>query len=169
MPLTVKQVNPLEKIRVTDELNYSEITSAKVLKGERFSYQLALRGTWALLSVEVESKLKDNIKVYAVENAVMDYVVDGYATDDDYITKEPGIMPDILLPFEENGSVKMISGMSKAIWIRVDVPKDITAGDYKVNVRLKSICKNGLGHPVTSPEDGYDITKTITLSLIVSV
>jgi len=166
MEMMVKQVNSLEKIRVTDELNYNEITSAKVLKGERFSYQLALRGKWALLGVEVMSELKDSIKIYAVENAVMDYVVDGYETDDDYITKEPGLMPDILLPFEENGSVKMISGMSKAIWIRVDVPKDIPAGDYEVNVRIKSICKNGLGHPVTNPDEGYDVTKTFTLNVI---
>ena len=74
MEYLIKQISSLEKIRVTDELNYSEITSAKVLKGERFSYQLALRGKWALLGVEIESQLKNNIKIYAVENAVMDYV-----------------------------------------------------------------------------------------------
>ncbi|MBR3933409.1 MAG: DUF4091 domain-containing protein [Clostridia bacterium] len=166
MEYLIKQISSLEKIRVTDELKYDEITSAKVLKGERYSYQLAIRGKWALLSVEVESQLKENIKLYAVENAVMDYVVEGYETDDDYITKEPGLMPDILLPFDEKGSVKMIEGMTKSVWIRVDVPKDIPAGNYDIKIRFKSIAKNGVGHPVTNPDEGYDVTKIFTLNVI---
>lgn len=166
MEYLIKQISSLEKIRVTDELGYDEITSAKVLKGERFSYQLALRGKWALLGVVIESEIKENIKVYAVENAIMDYVVDGYETDDDYITKEPGLMPDILLPFNEKSSIKMISGMTKALWIRVDVPRDIPAGSYNIRIRFKSIVKNGIGAPVTNSAEGYDVTKTFTLNVI---
>lgn len=166
MQLLVKQVNSLEKIRVCDELNYEEITSAKALKGERFSYQIALRGTWALLGVEVISELKENIKVYAVENAVMDYTLSGYQTDDDFITKEPGLMPDILRPFEEKKYVKMISGMSKALWIRVDIPNDIAAGNYDIRVRFKSVVKDGVGTPISGPDDGVDITKTFTLNIV---
>ncbi len=169
MQLYVKQVNSLEKIRLTDELNHKEIFFAKVLKGERFSYQIALRGPWALLGISIESKLKDYISIYSVENSPMDYTVYDESrapSDNDYITKEPGLMPDLLLPFEENGAIKLVEGTSKAIWVRIDVPKDLTAGSYDIKIRLKSIVKDGLGNAVGESSDGFDVSKTFTLNVV---
>ena len=65
----------------------------------------------------------------------MDYTVYDESrarSDDDYITKEPGLMPDLLLPIEEKGPIKLVEGTSKAIWVRIDVPKDIIAGSYDI-------------------------------------
>ncbi len=169
MQLYVKQINSLEKVRLTDELNHMEIFSAKVLKGERFSYQIALHGPWALLGVSVESELKDYIKIYSVENSPMDYTVYDKSralSDDDYITKEPGLMPDILVPFEETGAIKLVEGASKAIWVRCDVPKGISAGKYDIKISFKSIVKDGLGNAVGESSEGFDVTKTFTLNIV---
>lgn len=169
MELKVIQLNSLEKIRFTDELIYEETTSAKVLLGERFSYQIAFRGPWALLSVTLESELSEYIKIYSVENSPMDYTVYDESrapSDDDYITKTPGLMPDLLLPIEEKGAIKLVEGTSKAIWVRIDVPKDIIAGSYDIKIRLKSIVKDGLGNAVGEGSEGFDVTKTFTLNVI---
>lgn len=169
MELKVIQLNSLEKIRLTDELIYEETTSAKVLLGERFSYQIAFRGPWALLSVTLESELSEYIKIYSVENSPMDYTVYDESrapSDDDYITKTPGLMPDLLLPIEEKGAIKLVEGTSKAIWVRIDVPKDIIAGSYDIKIRLKSIVKDGLGNAVGEGSEGFDVTKTFTLNVI---
>lgn len=169
MQLQVKQVNSLEKIRLNDELNHTEISSAKAVKGERFSYQIAVRGPWALLNIEVKSALKDHIKLYSIENSPMDYAVyDAGAapSDDDYITKTPGLMPDILIPFDEKGAIKLVEGTSKAIWIRIDVPKDFAPGSYAIHIRLKSIVKDGLGNSAGENSDGFDVTKSFTLHVI---
>lgn len=172
--MIVKQISSLEKIRLDDTLNYEELTESKVIKGERFSYQIAVcSDSWALLGIDVESKLKDYIKVYIVENAQMDYPVQDEATrhtDDDYITKKPGLMPDILLPAEDkNSMLKLVSGSTRCIWIRVDIPKDCPAGEYDIKVNLKSVVADGLGNAVRSVEEGFDKTKTMKLTVINAV
>lgn len=172
MQLQVKQINSLEKVRLNDALHYTEISSAKVLKGERFSYQIAMCGPWALLKAEVASVLKDSIKLYVIDNAPMDYTVydaERAPSDDDYITKTPGLMPDILIPFEDRGAVKLVEGTSKAIWVRVDVPKDIEPGCYDIHVRLKSIVKDGVGNAVGESSEGFDVTKSFTLQIVNAV
>ncbi len=169
--MIIKQISSLEKIRLNDGLCYDELLSAKVIKGERFSYQIAVRGdSWAMLKAEVQSPLKDFVKVYIVENAPMDYPVTHPSvrpTDDDYITKEPGLMPDILLPAEEKNSVlKMVCGLNQCIWIRVDIPKDIPAGDYDINVTLRSHVADGFGNAVASVDACFEEVKTMKLSII---
>ena len=49
---TSKQISSLEKIRIEDKLEYEEISRARVLRGERFSYQIALRD-----EVKIRAKL----------------------------------------------------------------------------------------------------------------
>ncbi len=172
--MIIKQISSLEKVRLKDELNYDEIVSSRVLKGERFSYQIAVHGdAWAMLRVSVESKLKDYIKVYIVENAPMDFPVsdpDIRHTDDDYITKTPGLMPDILLPAEEKNSVlKLVYGYNQCVWIRVDVPEDIAPGDYDINISLKSHVADGYGNAVASVDACFEEIKTMRLSVIDAV
>ena len=139
MNLTVKQVSSLEKIRVNDIGNVSPFQRKTVMRGQFFAYQIAVSSSNnAFLSVKLESELAKNIEMYSVKNVFMDLpIYDG--ADDDYITKEPSLMPDLLQPLK--GVVKL-NGDATAIWINVKVPKDIKPQEYTITVSLKCSSKN---------------------------
>ena len=71
--IEAKQISSLEKVRRESDLCYDEICKKTVLKGERYSYQIAFKTDERIeTKIEIESELKDYIKVFCVENAVMD-------------------------------------------------------------------------------------------------
>ncbi len=92
--IIVKQISSLEKVRANSHFDYNEVNEKTLLKGERFSYQIAI-GTSELVHgiIEVESELKDFVKIYTVNNAVMDLPVTRAEAmyEPDYITQEPGL------------------------------------------------------------------------------
>lgn len=138
----IKQISSLEKARANFVPDFEEIFSKTCLKGERFSYQIAVKSDDILNGIiEVDSLLKDNIKVYTVLNAVMDKpVTENVASNDiNYITKEPGLMPDILKPIEENNNIFMAWTNTSSLWVEVNIPEDIGAGIYTIEVKYKEI------------------------------
>ena len=50
--------------------------------------------------------------------------------------RSPGFMPDILVPLEEQGNRLAVTSRTAAVWVKVDVPRDTPAGDYRIKVRL---------------------------------
>ena len=142
----VKQISSLEKVRSTDSMGCAEINKKTLLRGERFSYQLIARcdkdsGVVASVSgkIEIESPLKEYIKVFFVDNAVMDCpITDNEALlDTNYITTEPGLMPDILVPIEDRDCWWLIGRNVSSIWIEVNVPENIKPGKYDITVKLR--------------------------------
>ncbi len=142
--IVVKQISSLEKIRVRDRLNCPEIRSAKVLKGERYSYQIAaLADRNTVGKIVVESELLPYIRVYTVEQSPMDTPTTLAVLETDYITTEPGLMPDLLVPLEESNGIMQLhsvygrnAAMVKTIWVEVTLPKDIAPKDYDITVSL---------------------------------
>ena len=157
---TVKQISSLCKVRSDDRLEYNEIEYARVLRGERYSYQIAMRDDAEHRArLEVRSDIAECVKTYFVQNAVMDVPVtmpDGWA-DEHYITKEPGLMPDILIPTEERNNIWVpgIGAASNSLWVEVNIPRTLDAGEYKINISLYDEHKN---------ETVFD--KTMTLSVV---
>jgi hypothetical protein len=159
----------LEKIRINDSPEVVEIFRKSALRGERFSYQTALFTTDFMMEfrVAVDSPCKDWIKVYAVKNAVMDMPIYTYVQQDDYITKEPGLMPDILLPLEEqNGIIQVLSGRCASVWVRVDVPEDAKAGVYPITVRATRITEEEMKSRAVDPEGSLVLETTMTLEVL---
>ena len=90
MNFTVTEVSSLVKIRCADDVDSSCLEKKYVLGGESFSYQVVLNSdVRANLAVGVSSPLKDFIKLYSVDDVVMDLPQFPDA-DEDYITSEPG-------------------------------------------------------------------------------
>ncbi len=143
MKFTIKQVSNLEKI-IYDTANIAELKGKKtVMKGESFSYQIAMQSTNnAEIKVEINSPIKDNVTLYAVKNAIMDLPVytsnDEFfpAPDDDFITKTPGIMPDILVPFEMEDNHIRLYNNTGALWVNVNIPNNLDAGEYPVTLKI---------------------------------
>lgn len=138
MEVTLKQVSSLEKIRPIGIGDISSVSHATVMGGESFSYQIALQTPIrTAFRARVESPLQAHVSLYAVVNTVMD-VASYVASDDDYITKEPGIMPDMLLPLEGKDAIFRLACEAGAIWVKVDVPENTPAGVYPVTVKLNA-------------------------------
>ena len=99
MNFEIVQVSSLEKVRAQDSLKRDEMYKKTVLAGERLSYQICMKADGPVdLAVSVESELPGAVRLYLVRDAYMDMpVTEGNMEGEDYITLEPGFMPDILV------------------------------------------------------------------------
>ena len=92
MEITLKQVSSLHKIRSVDSLDLPRLESKTCLVGERFSYQICLRSQQLLIAdVTVESDLAEQIQLYRVREANMDYPMYLDNPEEDYITLTPAL------------------------------------------------------------------------------
>lgn len=152
MELQIRQVSSLEKIRPCGIGDVESINEKRLMGGETFSYQLALQTPDRVeLTAQVESEVAQWVQLYQVVNTVMDVACYSSA-DDDYITKEPGIMPDMLLPVEQ-GAPMHLTNQAGAVWVTVCVPENAKAGSYPITVKL---------HGATIREE-TDVQATMTL------
>ena len=147
MDLILKNISSLEKIRSLREAQDApEINSAKVLAGEKYSYQLSAVfaptyevNTYTAYKIDtyvfVDSPLKDYINVYCVKDAVADHVV---PHDDDVIMTEPGLVPDILVPLCQQNGRAAVSYRGTQFWIEVKVPEGMLPGVYPVKIRFEN-------------------------------
>ena len=136
MEVLLRQVSSMEKIRPCGIGQAQPLEAVRLMGGQAFSYQLALQTPDRVeLSASVEGEAAAWAQLYAVVNTVMDVACYSSA-DDDYITKEPGIMPDMLLPMEGENALMHLTNQAGAIWVQLRVPEDTPAGEYGITVKL---------------------------------
>ncbi len=145
MNFVIKQVTAYEKIRSARDLSCKELHDMTALAGERVSYQLALYSKNAVRNVRVhlESPLQDSIKLYSVKQVYMDRPVTYDFGPEDYITKEPGMMPDLLMPFSAQKNTLTLAGQVNTLWVKVDLPKDTAPGKYYITIRCDYELQHG--------------------------
>ena len=138
MQITVRQISSLEKVRRTDPMPAQEVQRQTALAGQRISYQICIAADEQLFAdVAVRSALVDHICVYSVKDAVMDTPITYKDVPlEDYITHEPGLMPDILVPITESKDRISLDKAPRSLWVRMDLPKDLAAGAYAVEVEI---------------------------------
>ncbi len=158
MCVTIRQISSLDKIFKENPRKASEIERAEVLKGERFSYQLAIYSRKAMLaSVEVESELPEAVRLYreGFANCDMPSFAEGKkdCVDENYLTFRPCLIPDILQPVSEGGKLVRLREESCLLWVRVDVPRETESGEYEIRIRLKD-------------EEGNSYSKTMVLTVL---
>ena len=127
MDFKLLQISSIHKPQKAD---YKEISNECVLLGERFSYILCAASEQNFYAdIKVLSPLKEYIKLYVIENAVMDMPTTMKVEETEgYISKEPGLMPDILVPIEEyrgKWSVANSSELVSSLYIEVNIPLNI--------------------------------------------
>jgi len=166
----LRQISSLEKVRLGDPQIENEIFHQRVFRGERFCYQI---GAWDLknymteLRISIQSPLMEHIQAYAVVNAPMDLPTFPFCRDDDYITKEPGLMPDILIPLaEHNHIIEIMGGTAGAVWIRLDIPRDFPAGTYEITVSAEKISEPEITSNGPAPGEGEVHEKTMTVEVL---
>lgn len=156
-----KQISSLEKVREFDTLNMSEIKAHTALRGERFSYQITMRADANSMGyVNVKSPLLPYLRLYRVQQSVMDKPTTEPVQEIGYITTEPGLMPDLLTPFE-NGGVFSVGPEGKSLWIELDLPTDISAEKYPITVTFERFEAH---NPTAAPI--LQMTKTMDIEVL---
>ena len=140
MSNTIKQISSLEKIRLYENFDCKEIKEKTVMRGERFSYQVVVNsGDFrGFATVGVESELKEYIKLYREENVYVDIPFYGEIHDEGYLLEGEGNLPDVLVPLSEYNDAIPLIGKNIIIWVRVDIPKNASAGEYEIKLNFTS-------------------------------
>ena len=111
-----------------------ETRRGTALRGERFAFQIAFQADYrGALYVELESELKKAVRIRQVGLVPVEYT--GSAYDDDIISKEPGMYPDLLTGLTDNWA-NALPGQWRSLWITVDVPKNCKPGKYDITLKL---------------------------------
>lgn len=134
MEFQTKQISSLSKVYLDGKGEFYEIKKEKVLKGERFSYQIAYKADERFTStVKIESELEKYVSVRAVGNVPSELPC--YPDKTLFAERtEPGLFPDVLFPVGLHHFIK--PGNWYALWITVDLPCDIEAGKYDIKVKI---------------------------------
>lgn len=136
MDFKTGQVSSLQRVFLDGRCDLTEHNCDSVLKGERYSYQIAYKSSEKFFAeIVIDSPLSQFITVRSVGNVPSELPV--YESDCEFCERnEPGLFPDVLFPIENN-RVLIKRQNYYALWITIDLPKDTDAGDYEINIKLK--------------------------------
>lgn len=136
MDFKTGQVSSLQRVFLDGRCDLTEHNCDSVLKGERYSYQIAYKSSEKFFAeIVIDSPLSQFITVRSVGNVPSELPV--YESDCEFCERnEPGLFPDVLFPIE-NTRVLIKRQYFYALWITVDLPKDTDAGDYEIKIKLK--------------------------------
>lgn len=136
MDFKTGQVSSLQRVFLDGRCDLTEHNCDSVLKGERYSYQIAYKSSEKFFAeIVIDSPLSQFITVRSVGNVPSELPV--YESDCEFCERnEPGLFPDVLFPIENN-RVLIKRQNYYAFWITVDLPKDTDAGDYEIKIKLK--------------------------------
>ena len=136
MDFKTVQVSSLQRVFPDGRCDLTEHNCDSVLKGERYSYQIAYKSSEKFFAeIVIDSPLSQFITVRSVGNVPSELPV--YESDCEFCERnEPGLFPDVLFPIENN-RVLIKRQNFYALWITVDLPKDMDAGDYEIKIKLK--------------------------------
>jgi hypothetical protein len=135
-------VSSLEKVfpKSTPKNRISSVVSGLV--GETISFQLAYKLEAEVneltnheISVSLDTKLKDGIQIRSVELVPSELPSYGLK-DDNYITTDPGLFPDLLLP-KQNLTLKPFPGQWRAVWFDITLTKELGTEVYPVIIKIE--------------------------------
>ncbi|MBE6632282.1 MAG: DUF4091 domain-containing protein [Ruminococcaceae bacterium] len=128
----------------TDIDSLKEKNVATALKGETFFYQIVFKGTTSAFDrritakIKIESPLKDNIELFSVENVPVRYPMYKFCRDENYLSRDPGMYPDVLIPMEINERAVISSHTLRSVFVKVSVPSYFSGGEYPIKISFLS-------------------------------
>ncbi|MBQ8912300.1 MAG: hypothetical protein IJY89_07010, partial [Clostridia bacterium] len=145
-----KVISSLEKVRLINRLeDFKEVKVLKAARGERVSFQVVAQDPPSAqepramgLHLAMRSKLSKYIKGFYVGQVPMALPVYAERCSGDYITKEPGLIPDVLYPWKKQKYYTQPYSLVN-FWYTVELPEDAEPGNYPVCITLKGV-KDGV-------------------------
>lgn len=163
MIVKIMQVSSDEKVTDFNTIPELNDSNACVLGNERYSYQIALKTDDRIEArVEVISPIKEYVRVFNVKEVAMDYPVNIDTKDHDFLTCKPGLLPDLLMPIEDQDEYVKFSAPGTLIWVEVMFPGALPEAVYPVTVRV-------YGNVVYEEEKTFDISATMHIEKVKGV
>ncbi len=142
--IKIKIVSSLEKAMLEDKIEkFKPLEKISALKGERISFQILNTFEYAsgeqtnipYAKITADGSLKKYMVLREVGNVPVERpTLDNYPNDNDYISKKPGLFPDILRPLRGIDNVCLIPFYLSSVWAELDIPEDIEAGEYEIKI-----------------------------------
>ena len=132
----IKVLSSLEKVFLNDEGQWKECDSFTMLKGEKYSFQIAMKLKAPINGVSVTASVRSKLsgcisirEVQSVPSKLPTYAV----CDDNYITTKAGLFPDVLV---SNDTIRLIPGQWRSLWIIVEPDETADAREYDIDIVL---------------------------------
>ncbi len=114
------------------------LTQISMCRNERLSFQFAY--TYDQLSASpkqyadltVDSPLFDSMTISKVEPVPVTLPAYPNAHDDNYLRTEPGLYPDLLLPFDMKLPLVVVHGQLRSLFVTIENTDGLTPGTYDV-------------------------------------
>lgn len=133
--MNIKIISSLEKCFLNESVaQKQEYTKGSCLKNELFHFEICYQASdknstgYAYLSVE--SKIADYVRVCRIEPVPVQLAARPWS-DDGFISKQPGLYPDVLQPLEENKRLAVASNL-RSLMVEIDTKGEVEAGVYPI-------------------------------------
>ncbi len=143
--LKLKFISSLEKVFPDQKIeNFAKLDTLSALRGERVSVQLiysyepaVIHGAHTLRNeIVLSGDLAPLATMREVRCVPVTMPTNPYGMDENYLRTTPGLYPDVLIPLRYNGRLPYSHNTLKSIWIDIDVPEDISAGDHTLTFKV---------------------------------
>ncbi len=144
--LKAKIVSSLEKAMLEDRIEkFKPLERISVLRGERLSFQIlntfeypaGAPSNIPFAKLRAEGALAEFASFREVGNVPVERpTLDFCAFDNDYISKKPGLFPDILRALRGGDTVCPIPYYLSSVWVEVNIPEDFPAGEHEIKITL---------------------------------
>lgn len=152
--LELKLLSAMKKVFLHQEPHETELF-LQGFRNEVITFQAAytLREPITRMYVDlcIDSPIREYIHVRQVEHVPVRYPAP-LDSDDYYLSKEPGLYPDLLREIGPH-TLRARHGQWDSIWIEIDPKAQLAAGNYPITVRLTA-------------EDGTSVEKTQVITIL---
>ena len=144
--LKLKFISSLEKVFPDQKIeDFAKLETLSALRGERVSVQLiysyepaVIHGAHTLRhKIELSGDLAPFADMREVRCVPVTMPTNPYGCDDNYLRTAPGLYPDVLIPLRYDGGLPYSHNTLKAIWIDINVPEDLAAGEHTLTFKVK--------------------------------
>ena len=144
--LKLKFISSLEKVFPDQKIeDFAKLETLSALRGERVSVQLIYSYEPAVVNgahtarhkIELSGDLAPFADMREVRCVPVTMPTNPYGCDDNYLRTTPGLYPDVLIPLRYDGGLPYSHNTLKAIWIDINVPEDLAAGEHTLTFKVK--------------------------------
>ncbi len=141
---SMKFIPSTEKCFMDDTFDSKpEITRLSMMRNERLGFQLCYTKDGShpqyasSPALEIDFPFPDKLRICRVEQVPVQMPVYQGLKNDNYLRTEPGLYPDLLLPYEKKARFLFVTGELRSLFFFLEDENGLTPGDYTLTVRAK--------------------------------
>lgn len=134
-----KIISSLEKCFLDDNMETKQsLTSGSMLKNESYQFQIcytmkSLSDGSKFIDLHVNSKISDYITLYKIQHVPVKKPVYNIRNDNDYLSKNPGLFPDLLTPLYPNNML-VLSNNLESVFVEICPNDCVSPGVYPIEI-----------------------------------